>query len=294
MHFDLFFKYLKNEKKCSPHTIRSYSIDLQQLANFCLSNELHLLEVVGKQQILRKWLIKLKENNISARSIHRKMSCTRTYFNFLFREGFIESPLSELPVLPKVSKNLPTFIEEKNMQVLLSEVEFENSFVGIRNHLIIEMLYGTGMRLSEVVSIKNSDIDFKNSTLKIEGKRKKQRVVPLYPELLGQIIEYKNSKEIYFDQISESPFFITNKGNKVYSKLIYRVVNKFLNLVTTADQKSPHVLRHSFATQLLTHGADLNAIKELLGHSNLSATQIYTHVSFEKLKKTYKQAHPRA
>jgi integrase/recombinase XerC len=197
-------------------------------------------------------------------------------------------------VLPKRKKTLPVFVEEEALSKLLDEYSFSDDFAGIRNRTIIEMLYLTGMRRAELIGLKNSDVDLSDGSVKVTGKRNKQRIIPMVKPFMKRLDEYVRVRDEIFLPVNSGWFFITDKGNKLYDKYVYNTVNKYLTLVTTIEKKSPHILRHTFATHMLNHGADLNSIKELLGHANLSATQIYTHNTFEKLKKVYKQAHPRA
>jgi integrase/recombinase XerC len=242
--------------------------------------------------MVRKWIVNLMDNNIGARSVNRKISSLKAFYKFLIRRGLAEkSPLDKISA-PKVSKRLPSFVEEKHMEVLLDDVEFDDDFKGITNKLVIKMFYFTGIRLSELINLKTQDFDFNNLTIKVLGKRNKERLVPVSKEFAAELIEYQKLKEregVFSDYI-----FVRESGKPFYAKAVYRIVNSYLRLITSIDKKSPHVLRHSFATHMLNHGADLNAIKELLGHANLSATQVYTHNSFEKLTRIYKQAHPRA
>ena len=203
------------------------------------------------------------------------------------------NPLDKV-LAPKLSQKLPAFIEKEQILTLLDSHDFGENFTGIRNKLVIEMFYHTGMRLSELINLKNTDVNTKELLVKVLGKRNKERIIPFSKELNRSVINYIDLKKKSFPGLEGDHFFVTDKGKKIYEKLVYRIVNKYLQIVTTLEKKSPHILRHTFATHMLNSGADLNAIKELLGHSNLSATQIYTHNSFEKLKKIYKQAHPRA
>jgi integrase/recombinase XerC len=197
-------------------------------------------------------------------------------------------------VLPKRKKNLPVFISVDSLNNLLDKYEFGSDFSGIRNRTIIEMFYLTGMRRAELIGLKNKDVDLTGATIKVTGKRNKQRIIPIVKSFITRLEEYQKIRDESFEPYEENWFFLTNSGNKLYDKYVYNIVRSYLTLVTTIEKKSPHVLRHTFATHMLNHGADLNSIKELLGHANLSATQIYTHNTFEKLKKVYKQAHPRA
>jgi integrase/recombinase XerC len=289
---DSFLKYIQFEKRYSKYTIISYSKDLEQYFDFCDKNTKDFVPGEKDYKIIRNWIVYLMEEKNSSRSVTRKISTLKSFYKYLLKEGFLKTnPLSKI-ISPKISKKLPYFVEEKQINTLLDEVDFNNNFEGIRNKLIIEILYSTGIRLSELKNLKVPDIDFNNLTIKVLGKRNKERIIPFSNSLKSSIGEYI---KIRSQVVSNCNFLlITEKGSQVYEKLIYRVVNKYLNIVSTIEKKSPHVIRHTFATHMLNHGADLNAIKELLGHSNLAATQIYTHNTFEKLKKVYKQAHPRA
>jgi integrase/recombinase XerC len=234
---------------------------------------------------------------MSPRSINRKKTALKSYYKFLIKEGIItENPMNKV-ISPKTSKRLPVFVEKEKMEKLLdsNELNFGDDYTGIRNLMIIEILYATGMRVSELVNLKVTDVDLYNSTIKVLGKRNKERIIPFAKKLRVTIDKYNKIKEeTFFGEDTADQFFLTSGGKKIYQKLAYRVVNYYLSIITTLDKKSPHVLRHTFATHMLNNGADLNAIKELLGHANLSATQVYTHNTIEKLKNIYKQAHPRA
>ncbi|MCX6257525.1 MAG: tyrosine-type recombinase/integrase [Bacteroidia bacterium] len=293
MYKELFLKYLRFEKRVSGHTIVSYENDLNQFFEYFANHEPGSSEISVNHRHIRDWVISLVENNYSARSVNRKISALKSFYKFLLKEGFIDhNPLDKI-LSPRIRKQLPSFVEKEKMDYLLDDIRFENDFEGVRNHLIIEMFYSTGMRLSELVNLKLQAVDNINSSLKVLGKRNKERIIPYGPNLKKQIEVYAGLRENL--EIKDNDyFFLTSGGRKIYHKLVYRLVNKYLSMVTSLEKKSPHLLRHTFATQMLNNGADLNAIKELLGHSNLSATQIYTHNTFEKLKKIYKQAHPRA
>jgi integrase/recombinase XerC len=289
-----FLQYLKIEKRYSPHTVRAYLNDLDQFYSFLLSQELPDDPALVTSHDIRAWIVSMLENNYTTVTVHRKISCLRVFFRYLRKEGIIKSDPLEKVVLPKRKKTLPVFIEEEALDKLLDDYCFGDSFPGIRNRTIIEMLYLTGMRRSELIGLHNNDVDLQEGTVKVTGKRNKQRIIPIVKPFLQRLEEYINKRGEAFTSENEGWFFITDKGNKLYDKYVYTTVNSYLALVTTIEKKSPHILRHTFATHMLNHGADLNSIKELLGHANLSATQIYTHNTFEKLKKIYKQAHPRA
>jgi integrase/recombinase XerC len=294
MHKDLFLKYLQFEKRFSLNTIRSYKNDLSQFEEFVNENfkskEVH--QVDGK--IIRAWIVDLMEKDFSSLSVNRKISTLKTFFKFLLRENNIQFNPMDKVISPKSSKKLPSFVEEVQINKLLDEFSFGNDFSGLRNKTIIEMFYNTGMRLSELIGIQNSDIDLNNASVKVLGKRNKERILPLQMPFVKALKYYILVKREQFPELQHNYFFVTDKGNKMYEKFVYNIVNKYLNFVTTIEKKSPHILRHTFATHMLNHGADLNTIKELLGHANLAATQVYTHNTFEKLKTIYKQAHPRA
>jgi len=284
-----FITYLSSEKRFSEHTIKSYTTDLKQFTSF-LSSEFQIIDEINEIsfQIIRTWIASLLEKGINPRSVNRKISTLKTYFKFLIREGeLIENPMMKV-VAPKSKKRLPVFIEEDQIASLLNEVQFEKGFVGQRNKLIIELFYVTGIRLSELINIKISDVDFNNQSIKVLGKRNKERIIPLSSNVV-------NDLNIFIENNQQNKYLFTNlEGNKLYNKLVYRLVNKYIGEISSVNKKSPHILRHTFATHMLNNGADINAIKELLGHANLSATQVYTHNTIEKLKTVYKQAHPRA
>jgi integrase/recombinase XerC len=284
-----FIKYLSSEKRFSEHTIKSYTTDLKQFTSFLLS-EFQIIDEINEIsfQIIRTWIASLLEKGINPRSVNRKISTLKTYFKFLIREGvLIENPITKV-VAPKSKKRLPVFIEEDQIASLLNEVQFEKGFVGQRNKLIIELFYVTGIRLSELINIKISDVDLNKQSIKVLGKRNKERIIPLSSNVV-------NDLNIFIENNQKNKYLFTNlEGEKVYNKLVYRLVNKYIAKISSVNKKSPHILRHTFATHMLNNGADINAIKELLGHANLSATQVYTHNTIEKLKTVYKQAHPRA
>ncbi|NSW44718.1 MAG: tyrosine-type recombinase/integrase [Bacteroidales bacterium] len=288
--FDAFASYLKFEKNYSSHTIKAYISDLQQCNAFIVLQNKDLFS--AETSDLRAWVINLLEDHVSASSIHRKISSLKTFYHFLQREKLVSKNPTRKLILPKTKKRLPVFIEEKNMLELFSHLTFDDNFSGKRDKLVLSLLYATGIRLSELISLKINDIDFSQKTIKVLGKRRKERIIPF-----GAILEHDLKTYLYLRNEKElnSPYLIiTEKNEPAYAKLIYRIVHSYLTIASNVDKKSPHVLRHTFATHLLNNGADLNAIKELLGHANLAATQVYTHNSFEQLKKIYNKAHPRA
>lgn len=289
-----FLQYLKTEKRCSLHTVESYMSDLNQfgvfLCSICQSDDPSEIN----SHDIRAWIVSLMEAGYSAGSVHRKVSCLRAFFKYLRKEGLMHGDPMQKAVLPKKEKRLPAFVEEKSMAKLLDDYDFGNGFPEIRNKTMVEMLYVTGMRRAELTGLKDNDIDIVNSEVRVTGKRNRQRIIPLVKSFTATLREYIEKRDSTVERKGHEYFFVTDKGNKLYDKFVYNNVKNYLSAVTTSERKSPHVLRHTFATHMLNNGADLNSIKELLGHANLSATQIYTHNTFEKLKKTYKQAHPRA
>ncbi len=287
-----FINYLKFEKRCSSHTVIAYSNDLDQFEQFCseMVGEFNVKKVDAK--LIRNWIVLLMENKMSARTVNRKITAVKSFFKYLMKEQTVGSNPATYLALPKIRKKLPNFVEEQNLNHLLDDGFFSNDFVGLRDKLIITLLYGAGIRLSELLLLKCNDFDSKLGVVKVLGKRKKERIIP-YPLSINPLLEeYIRAKNEILGFATEQ-LLVTENGKPVYEKLIYRVVKNNLSKVTLLEKKSPHVLRHTYATHLLNKGADLNAVKELLGHSNLAATQIYTHTTFEKLHDIYKQAHPR-
>ena len=287
-----FINYLQFEKRYSSHTVIAYKNDLDQFVQFCT-------EMIGvfdinkvDAKLVRGWIVYLMEQNLSARSVNRKVTTVKSFYKFLMKEQIaVDNPAVHLP-LPKVRKKLPYFVEENNLHHLLDDGFFENNFTGIRDKLIITLLYGTGIRLAELLILKESDFNKKEYLIRIFGKRNKERIIP-YPKSINKLLDsYVQVKNETTGSTTER-LLTTENGKPVYEKLIYRVVKNNLAKVTLLEKKSPHILRHTYATHLLNKGADLNAVKELLGHSNLAATQVYTHTTFERLHDIYKQAHPR-
>ncbi|HIA07104.1 MAG TPA: integrase [Flavobacteriales bacterium] len=285
---DKFLSYLKNEKRYSPLTVTAYTTDLTQFYNFIKAQyDLTRIEEVT-HGLIRSWIVDMIDAGITTRSVNRKITTLKSYYKFLLREGIVKkNPMLKI-LPPKTSKKLPVFVEKSSMDELLDTVDFDEGGKGRRDKLIILLLYSTGIRLSELINLKVSDIDFNKGTLKILGKGNKERILPFSDNL-------KNEIKQYLDEVCPIEWlFLTDKGKKLYAKLVYRLVNSYLRKVTTISKKSPHVLRHTFATHMLNNGADLNAIKEFLGHVSLSATQVYTHNTIKKLTNIYKQAHPKA
>jgi integrase/recombinase XerC len=298
-----FIDYIQYEKRYSPHTVSAYRNDLDQFYSF-LETKYGITAIREvTHPVIRSWLVHLMEEKISPRSVNRKLTTLKSFYKFLLKEGVvIENPMRKI-TSPRTPKKLPSFVEKEKMELLFETVEFRQGFPGLRDRLILEMLYATGMRLSELVNLKEADIDFHQSTLKVLGKRNKERLIPFSNKLSILVRQYLQERNPFIESLNirdqegggiPSGLFITDSGRNVYPRFVYRVVHKYLSQVTTLAKRSPHLLRHTFATHLLNNGAELNAVKELLGHANLSATQIYTHNTIEKLKKIYKQAHPKA
>jgi integrase/recombinase XerC len=286
------------------HTVSAYQADLEQFLLF-LNPPGQPVRVASPSEIthhdIRSWMVQLMDNKLIARSVNRKIATLRKYFKFLLQEGVITTNPTSRITTQKVPKNLPTVVDGDKLTGMLDgrmdiadDKIFTDDFAGLRDKLVIEMLFGTGMRLAEIIGIKETDINFYENTVKVLGKRNKQRIIPLNNELVQLLKQYTEAKKSENFHNNSLTLLVTNKGADAYPKLIYLIVQKYLSHISTQDKKSPHVLRHTFATSLLNKGADLNAIKELLGHANLSATQIYTHNSVERLKSIYKQAHPKA
>jgi integrase/recombinase XerC len=294
MVLERFYHFLEFEKRYSPHTLIGYKADLSQFGIFLSENFDNITPDQANHLHIRGWLSELIQSNHNSKTVNRKISTLRSFFNFLERNQLLSvNPMAKVSA-PKLVRRLPVFVSEQEINHLLEDIEFDHDFKGSRDRLILEMFYCTGIRLAELIELKHGDIDQDVKQIKVTGKGNKQRIIPMIDSLLISYRNYLQQKEILFACNQQDAVFITDSGNKVYRKFVYRVVNTYLSSTTTVSKKSPHVMRHSFATHMLNHGADLNAIKELLGHSSLSATQVYTHNTVEKLKKVYKQAHPKA
>jgi integrase/recombinase XerC len=287
-----FISYLRYEKRYSSHTVVAYKNDLDQFVSFCTKvvGEFDVNRVDAK--LVRNWIVSLMEERLSPRSVNRKVTTIKAFYKFLMKGSVVDSNPALNLALPKIRKRLPNFVEANNLHHLLDDGFFDSSFCGIRDKLIVALLYGTGIRLSELLYLKDSDFDTKGYLIRVLGKRQKERIVPYPREINNLLLQYTETRNRKIGNLSEK-LLVTEKGRPVYEKLIYRIVTNNLAKVTSLEKKSPHVLRHTYATHLLNNGADLNAVKELLGHSSLAATQIYTHTTFEKLHDIYKQAHPR-
>lgn len=288
----LFINYLAYERRFSAHTIKAYKSDLQQFSSY-LSHYFPATKLEqANHKTLRTWIVSLVENKIGYRSINRKIASLRAFYTFLLKREYIdENPTLQLQTL-KSKKTLPSFIQEEELLKLLDRLEFKNTFEGWRDKLILELLYGTGIRLSELISLRESDINLNENRIKVLGKRNQERIIP-FPTSLNRVIEKYNTQKSFTGKRNER-LLVTSQDMPCYPMMIYRIVRKYLITCTSSDRHSPHVLRHTYATHLLNKGADLNAIKEMLGHASLSATQIYTHNTLDKLKKIFDQAHPKA
>lgn len=293
MSFKSFKDYLTLEKKYSLHTVNAYLKDLESFEGF--NKEEFSQETINKVNYsqIRSWIIQLVESGISNRSINRKVSSLNSYYKFLLKiEEINVNPLSKHKAL-KVSKKVQIPFSTKEISEVLDDLNFDNSFEGIRDKLIIELFYSTGIRRIELVQLKLSDVDIPRKTLKVLGKRNKERFLPLLDTVISTLNQYLKSRNKLKKINDNEMLFLTKKGNKIYETLVYRIINNYFSKASTKVKKSPHILRHSFATHLLNQGADLNAVKELLGHSSLAATQVYTHNSIAELKKVYAKSHPR-
>ena len=293
MDVERFLKYLKFEKRYSPHTIDAYRTDLRQFSAYC-STQYEIQESKAGSQVVRSWVVQLINDGIDPRSVNRKLSALKSFYRFLLKGGVIASSPMRKVIAPKTSKKLPQVIDEKQLSRLFDEVLSGEGYEGARDLMMLELLYATGMRRSELVGLDVSDISVSNMTIRVMGKGRKERLIPFGVGLLSRLNTYISARQSTFVDSVEQAFLLTSKGKRVYPRLVHQIVTKSLSLVSTAKKKSPHVLRHSFATHLLNHGAELSAIRDLLGHAGLAATQVYTHTSVEKLKEVHRRAHPKA
>ncbi len=291
---ELFFNYLRYEKHYSAHTLLAYQTDLQQFAGYLLAQ--YSIPDINQADhtLIRSWIVSLVQQNLDPRTVHRKLASLRSYYKFELKHGRMQQNPAALVVAPKMKKRLPAFIPEEPLVNLLDNLEFADTFEGWRDKLILEFLYGTGVRISELAGVKQTDVNAFDGTVRVLGKGNKERIVPVNKSLVSCIAAYTAARNRQFPDNPTPYLVVTNSLQKVYPKLIYRTVTKYMRQITSSDHTNPHVLRHSFATHLLNKGADLSAIKDLLGHSSLAATQVYTHNSIEKLKEAFEKAHPKA
>lgn len=294
MALDAFISYLSFEKNYSAHTVSAYRKDLESFRAFCNdkfdSASIDNIEYV----VIRNWIVELVNSGISNRSINRKVASLKAYYRFLQRIGALKAnPLSQHKAL-KTSKKIEVPFSEKEMEQVLRQISFNDDFEGIRDKLIIELLYTSGIRRAELINLKTLNVNLEVGTLKVLGKRNKERLVPLLPSTKRLFQDYFAERNMLEAIVDRDAVFLTQSGNKVYETLVYRVINGYFSKVSAKVKKSPHVLRHTFATHLLNKGADLNSVKELLGHSSLASTQVYTHNSIAELKKVHTSAHPRS
>lgn len=289
-----FIQYLRYEKNYSTHTVVAYECDLTQFLEY-VEHQFGVTDpTILDSDMLRSWMVNLLEGGMTARSVNRKLSSLKTFWHYLQRTGTVSANPFKKVVPPKTSKPLPVFLKETEMERLLNmDVLDGDNFPQVRDRLIIDLFYSTGMRLSELIGLTDETLDLNGCTLKVTGKRDKQRLIPFGPELKGSISQYIKIRNEQIERNSDH-LLVRNDGTPLYPQMVYRMVHQKLSEVGTLTKNSPHVLRHTFATTLLNRGAELNAVKELLGHSSLSATEVYTHTTFAELKKVYKQAHPRA
>ena len=297
MLIDRFLQYIKYEKGYSSHTFVSYQADLSQFEKFVVEKN-GAKEFVPDEvdsSLVREWIVSMMESGVSASSVNRKLSALKSFFSYLSRNGEVKkNPMSQV-VSPKRPKRLPKFLREEEMTELLSDRSevFGEGYEAVRDALIIETFYTLGIRLSELIKMKDTDVDFQSQTVLVNGKRNKQRYVPFGASLKDSMQAYLSVRDGEVAGRS-GYFFLRPNGEPLYPMLVYRVVHKYITMVSSLTKRSPHVLRHTFATAMLNSGADLEAVKELLGHANLAATEVYTHTTFEQLQKNYKLAHPRA
>ena len=289
-----FLAYLKFEKRFSQHTVLAYETDLISFFDYIILQygETPLAQIT--HIYIRSWLAQLKESGLTAKSINRKISTLRSFFKYCLKRGaIVQSPMGKITA-PKNEKRLPQFVAERDMNTLVTHIEFGDDWKGKTERLILQLFYNTGMRLSELIGLTDSSFNTANNTLKVLGKGGKERIIPISAELMQAVGEYADLKKLLPAQPVASNLLVTERGKALAPRAVYTSVKKYLSLVTTIDKRSPHILRHTFATHLTNNGADINAVKELLGHSSLAATQIYTHNTIDKLKNIHQKAHPKA
>ena len=291
---DSFLDYLRYERNYSEETVKAYEEDLRQFEQFGEEEVGAMTPSKVDAELVREWVVSLMDRKYASSSINRKLSSLRSFFKFLLKKGKVESDPLRKVIGPKKKKTLPVFLKEREMNWLLDDIDFGEGFEGCRDRLIIEMFYATGMRLSELIGLDDACVDFSASLIKVTGKRNKQRLIPFGEELKKTMADYVNLRNEVVPVRQYGAFFVRKTGERLYRGMVECIVKRNLSKVTTVKKRSPHVLRHTFATVMLNHDAELGAIKELLGHESLATTEIYTHTTFEELKKVYNQAHPRA
>ena len=291
---DSFLDYLRYERNYSEETVKAYEEDLRQFEQFGEEEVGAMTPSKVDAELVREWVVSLMDRKYASSSINRKLSSLRSFFKFLLKKGKVESDPLRIVIGPKKKKTLPVFLKEREMNRLLDDIDFGEGFEGCRDRLIIEMFYATGMRLSELIGLDDACVDFSASLIKVTGKRNKQRLIPFGEELKETMADYVNLRNEVVPVRQDGAFFVRKTGERLYRGMVECIVKRNLSKVTTVKKRSPHVLRHTFATVMLNHDAELGAIKELLGHESLATTEIYTHTTFEELKKVYNQAHPRA
>lgn len=294
MSVQAFVDYLSLEKNYSAHTVKAYQNDIVEFTSFCVDEfDVLTIDDIG-YNLIRNWVVSLVEKKISNRSVNRKVASLKAYYKFLQRTGAIDSnPLAKHRAL-KTSKKIELPFSEEEMERAISQIPFENDFEGVRNKLMIELLYTTGIRRAELINLKLEHVDLQNKSIKVLGKRNKERFVPLLPATIDLFKTYIDRRDALDDIFDKTFVFLSKSGYKVYGTLVYRIINGYLSKVSSKLKRSPHILRHTFATHLLNKGADLNSVKELLGHSSLASTQVYTHNSIAELKKVHSLNHPRS
>lgn len=292
-HEESFYGYLSLERRFSPHTLKAYRGDLSSFIAYCTEQQCLTSLSEVRHLHIRAWVVAQMQAGQSARSIVRRLSCLKTYFKFLKKRGLLEKDPMRKVIAPRMGKRLPVFVQESQMADLFTHIEFADDYGGLLARLLLEILYATGMRRSEASNLKISDIDFSRMVFRVRGKGDKERLIPFARYLFDLLEKFLAVRKTTFPSTDEPWIFLNRKGERYSPESIYQVVRKYLSMVTTLEQRSPHVLRHSFATHLSNQGADLNAIKELLGHSNLASTQVYMHNNIERLLQVYEQAHPK-
>jgi integrase/recombinase XerC len=294
VYTEAFLTYLTFQKRYSPHTIISYQNDLTGFFDF-IEGQFGVVSLTElNASFIRSWLASLKQSRIESKSINRKISTLKSFFKYQLKQGVLQSSPMATIISPKVKKRLPQYVTEKDINTLFNHVAFPDSWDGKTHNLLLQLFYNTGMRQAELVNLKESQVDKSNGYIKVLGKGNKERLLPVSKELMKMVNDYIADKRLHLEQFDREYLLVNAKGKKLQPRAVYTIVNRYLTEVTTIDKKSPHVLRHTFATHLMNNGADLNAVKELLGHSSLAATQIYTHNTIEKLKDVYSKAHPKA